>query len=392
MRLCALLLVAPGLALAAPDEALLGKAEGYPACLPRGGERCMVGFWSHMDQFGPAHRVARGAKARELKRAASEPDLGLDAFLAQNRNTGLLVLQGDTIVAERYQYGRKAEDRFASASMAKTVMAMLFGIAVHEKSIRSIDDRADQYVPELKGHPYGATSLRHLLTMSSGVKFDDRGEDASHPDSDSARLINNTVRLQGKGGVSAVTPYNQRLRPAGEKFHYSSGESEVLGLVLRAAVGKPLGDYLSEKIWQPMGAEFDATWLVDPGGFETGYCCLNAALRDYARFGLLLADYGVRDGREIIPSAWVRAATTAESPHLKVGTATQYNGYGYQTWLIHSSEPRFAAFGARGQAIFVDAGRRIVVVHTAVHDLMRDTEGRRQQFALWHDVLAKLSN
>jgi CubicO group peptidase (beta-lactamase class C family) len=372
--------------LAAPDEALLGKAEGYPACLPSKGPACMVGFWSAMDRFGPSHRVAKGAVARPLKRAAAEPDLGLDAFLAQNRNTGLLVLQHDTIVAERYQYGRKAEDRFASASMAKTVLAMLIGIAVAEKRISSLDDRADQYVADLKGHPYGETSLRHLLTMSSGVKFDEEGDTGG----DSAILIANTIALKGKGGASSVAPFTERLRPAGEKFHYSSAESEVLGLALRNAVGKSLAEYLSEKIWQPMGAEADATWLVDPAGFETGYCCINATLRDYARFGLLLANYGARDGRQIIPEHWVRAATTPEAPHLRVGTATRFNGYGYQTWLIHPGEPRFAAFGARGQAIFVDAGRKIVVVHTAVHDYMRDTDARREQFALFNNVLAKL--
>jgi CubicO group peptidase (beta-lactamase class C family) len=385
-------LLFPAIAFAAPDEQLLGKAEGYPACLPSKGPSCLVGFWSAMDKFGPSHRVAKGREVRHLKRAHAGPDLGLDAFLAQNRNTGLLILHGDTILAERYQYARKAADRFASASMAKTVLAMLIGIAISEKKISSIDDRADQYVAELQGHPYGETSLRNLLTMSSGVKFDEGGEDAGDPRSDSSMLIANTVGLQGSGGASSVAPFIERLRPAGEKFHYSSGESEVLGLVLRNAVGQPLAQYLSEKIWRPMGAEFDATWLVDPAGFEAGYCCINAALRDYARFGLLLANYGARDGKQIIPEQWVRAATTPSAPYLKVGVATRYNGYGYQTWLIHPGEPYFAAFGARGQAIFIDAGRKIVVVHTGVHDRMRDTEARREQFALWNNVLAKLSH
>jgi CubicO group peptidase (beta-lactamase class C family) len=382
----------PAITLAAPDEQLLGKAEGYPACPPSQGPSCLVGFWSAMDRFGPSHLVAKGVAVRPLKRAPAEPDLALDAFLAQNRNTGLLILQGDTILAERYQYGRKAEDRFASASMAKTVLAMLIGIAVAEKKIRSLEMTAVQFVPELKGHPYGDTSLRHLLTMSSGVKFDESGDDPSAPGSDSAILLANTVQLKGKGGALSVAAFTRRLRPAGEKFQYSSGESEVLGLVLRNAVDQPLADYLSDKIWRPMGAESDASWLVDPAGFETGYCCLNATLRDYARFGLLLANYGARDGRQIIPEQWVRAATTAQAPHLMVGTATRYNGYGYQTWLIHPGAPQFAAFGARGQAIFVDAGRKIVVVHTAVHEYRRDTDARREQFALWDNILAKLPN
>jgi CubicO group peptidase (beta-lactamase class C family) len=345
-----------------------------------------------MDKFGPYNRVAKADKPRRLDRALNQPDLGINAFLEKNRNTGLLVLQGDIILAERYQYGRTADDRFASASMAKTVLGMLVGVALDEKRIHSLDDQVGLYVDELKNHPYGAITLRDLLTMSSGIKFDEGGENAGDSESDAALLVRNTVALKGKGGVDAVRPYTERVRAPGEKFHYSSGDSEVLGLVLRNAVGKPLATYLAEKIWQPMGAEADATWLVDKAGFETGYCCLNATLRDYGRFGLLLANYGARDGKQIIPEQWVRAATNAQAPHLKIGTATQYNGYGYQTWLIHPGEPRFAAFGARGQAIFIDAARKIVVVHTAVQDRMRDAEARRDQFALWQNIIEKLSN
>ena len=106
-----------------------------------------------------------------------------------------------------------------------------------------------------------------------------------------------------------VATFTRRERPAGEKFSYSSGESQVLGLVLRAAVGKPLTEYLSEKIWQPMGAEADATWLIDAGGYETGYMGINATLRDWGRLGMLLANDGELDGKQIIPAAWVKAAT-----------------------------------------------------------------------------------
>ena len=391
MKLLALLALVPALALAAPDEAQLGRDKDYPACPPRVDPTgCLVGFWSGMDRFGPYHLVTHGAKVQALKRAPREPALGVDEFLARNRNTGLLILQGDTILAERYQYGRKAEDRFASASMAKTVLGMLFGIALQEGRIRSIDDRADRYVPELRGHPYGETRLRDLLTMSSGVKFDEGGEDAGMAESDTSRLMRATVQLQGPGGVDSVLPFDERVRPAGQKFHYSNADSEVLGLVLRNAVGVPLAEYLSVKLWQPMGAEADATWLVDKAGFETGYCCINATLRDYARFGMLLANYGARDGKQIIPAAWVKAATNASAPYLRVGVATPWNGYGYQTWLIHPGEPRFAAFGARGQAIFIDGARKIVVVHTAVHEHMRETDARREQFALWDNVLGRL--
>jgi CubicO group peptidase (beta-lactamase class C family) len=136
--------------------------------------------------------------------------------------------------------------------------------------------------------------------------------------------------------VEAVKPYNARYRRAGTLFAYASVETQVLGLVLRSAVGRPVTDYLQEKIWEPMGAEADATWLIDRSGQEATYCCLNAVLRDYARLGLLLAHDGRLGDRQIIPESWLHAATTvpADSWHLKPYAATPYFGYGYQTWIF----------------------------------------------------------
>ena len=364
------------LALAAPDEDVLLKPKG------------LVDVWSRMDEFNAAHGVQKAATPRPLKRAESVPDLGLDEFLNANRNTGLLVLKGDTILAERYQYGRNAGHRFASASMAKTVLGMLVGIALHEKKIGSLDDRVEQYVPALKGQPYGATTIRHLLTMSSGIQW---RETWSGERDEGIRLVENTIRGRTEGGADAVLEFNRREAPAGTRFYYASGDSEVLGLVLRAAVGQTLATYLSEKIWQPMGAEANATWLVDKGGYETGYCCINATLRDYGRFGLLLANGGAVDGKQIIPAEWVKAATTASAPYLRVGFATANNGYGYQTWLT-DRDGRFAALGVRGQAIFVDPASKLVVVHTAVWIESRDTAARGEQFRLWGRLLNTLSN
>jgi CubicO group peptidase (beta-lactamase class C family) len=347
----------------------------------------LLDLWSRMDELHAARGVQKPAAPRELKRA---PDAAVgkvvDAFLAENQNTGLVVLRGDAILAERYQYGRGEGDRFSSASVAKTVLAMLVGIALHEKKISSIDDLASTYIPELKGHPYGETSIRHLLTMSSGMAEREN------------QLIANTLRQGSAGGVNTILDFNQREAPAGTRFRYNSADSQVLGLVLIHATKKPLADYLSEKIWQPMGAEAHATWIVDKGGFETGFCCINARLRDFARFGMLLASYGRLDGRQIIPEAWVKAATTPEAPHLRVGTATPNNGYGYQTWILGnkdrhpraSGDPVFAAFGLHGQAIFIDPASRVVVVHAAAWDDGNDRTARGRQFRLFESILARV--
>ena len=364
---------------------MLGQSRGYPACGLRGAflvERCFVGGFSHLDELTAAHRVAKADSPMPLV-PAPDPSLGAATFMERNRNTGLLVLSGASILAEHYQYGRGPADRLTSMSMAKTVLGMLFGIALAEGRIGSLDDTAAKYVPELAGEPYGETKLRELLTMSSGVRFSETyaGRD------DIARLSLRALFHEGPGGAANVRGFTQRDAPAGTRFHYSSAESEVLGLVLRAAVGMPLAGYLSEKIWRPMGAEADATWVVDAAGYEIGYLGINATLRDWGRFGLLLANYGELNGRRIIPEAWVREATHAPAPHLRVGVAMPHNGYGYQTWLV-DEKGRFAALGLHGQAIFVDPETKLVIVHTAVHRAA-DLPSRSAQFRFFYSTLAR---
>jgi len=377
----------------------------------------MVELWSRMDEFHAARGVRKADKPRELKRPAPAPGGGaapspeidklVDDFMDAHPNTGLMVLKGDTVLAERYQYDRTAQNRFESASVAKTVLGMLVGIAIQEKKIASIEDKAEKYVPDLKGHPYGETSIRHLLTMSSGIQFT---EYPLATRDEGRKLINNTIFRKTEGGADAVKEFDRREAPAGTRFNYASADSEVLGLVLAKATGQPVATYLSEKIWQPMGAEANATWLVDKGGYEATYCCLNAVLRDFARFGVLLANYGALDGKQIIPAEWVKAATTPSAPYLAVGVATPYNGYGYQTWILGDGRPRansirdggsptsalvgspmFAAFGVRGQAIFIDGASKLVVVHTAVWPDGSDQNERAAQFQLWFTLLAKTS-
>ena len=258
--------------------------------------------------------IRRASAPSRLARVNSEPTLRyefedetrtLDDYLARNPATGLLIARGETILIERYQYGRNDRHRFTSWSMAKTVTSMLVGIAIAEGHIRSVDDPAAAYLPALADTEYGHTSLRHLLQMSSGVRF---VEEYSGRD-DVTRLVADTFRQVGPGGVDAVTPFNVRAAPSSTRFYYASVETQVLGLVLRSAVGRPVADYLQEKIWAPIGAEADATWLIDRSGQEATYCCINAVLRDYARLGLLLAHDGNWRGRQLIPAAWIEDAT-----------------------------------------------------------------------------------
>jgi CubicO group peptidase (beta-lactamase class C family) len=382
----------PRFAASGPDADAYGESLGYPK-----GDRTsyfrlpsLVGSHSHLDEIFEGRLVRKAPAPSALARSRTEPSvswqfqgqmLTLDDYLARNPTTGLLLARGDTILVERYQYGRTDHDRLTSWSMAKTVTAMLVGVAVAEGRIRSIDDPAAAYVPALEGTEYGRTSLRHLLQMSSGVRFVEQytGTD------DVTRLALDTFMLAGGGGVPAVTQFNDRVAPGGSRFSYASVETQVLGIVLRAATGRPVAEYLQEKIWQPIGAEADATWLVDRSGQEATFCCLNAVLRDYARLGLLLAHEGNWRGRQLIPAAWVLEATTksAAPPHLWPGTATPFYGYGYQTWIFPGEQRQFALLGVRGQAIYVDPASRLVMVHTAVRRQPSGDPRGREAVALW---------
>ena len=382
-------------AFAAPDEEALGKAEGYPVCprSPQWETRCLVGSMSHYDQVFPARTVAAGAKTRPLMRSETEPAIrymyqsqsrGLADYLARNRTTGLLILKGDTILVERYQYDRKPEQRMVSHSMAKTIVAMLVGVALSEGKIQSIDDPSEKYVSELKGTPYGQTALRHLLSMSSGVQF----AEGYTGNSGLATLFRLSALGESDGGPATVMPFRTRERAPGERFHYSSAETQVLGLVVRAATGKPLAEYLSEKIWQPMGAEADASWIIDKGGYEVAYIGVNVRLRDYARLGMLLGNDGALDGRPIIPASWVREATTPPAAQFQPGQMSPFFGYGYQTWILSGNQRQFVLRGLRGQAVFVDPKSKLVMVHTAAREI---ADPGMELIQLWSGVVQSLA-
>jgi len=382
-----------------PDADDFGARDGYPL-----GDRAsffrvpfLVGSQSHLDEIFPGRVVKRAATPSTLARAASEPALryeyqrqgfGLDDYLARNPATGLLIAKDDTILVERYQYGRTDHDRFTSWSMAKTITSMLIGVAIAEGRIGSVDDPAAKYVPGLADVEYGRTSLRHLLQMSSGVRFVEQYV----PGDDVSKLAMGTFIQRGPGGVGAVTEFNERAVAPGTKFSYASVETEVLGLVLAAAVGRTVSEYLQEKIWQPIGAEADASWIIDRSGQEVTFCCFNAVLRDYARLGLLLAHEGNWRGKQLIAASWIRDATSvrADQPHLRPGTATPFFGYGYQTWIFPGERRMFALLGVRGQSIYIDPASHLVMVTTAVRKLPVDP-GVAENGALWRAVTRDLA-
>ena len=360
-----------------PSAEAYGQAQGYP--VPAKGsaflgmpQEFLVGLHSRYDQVRPVRAVPTSGTPSPLKRAASQitPIYAYDGriktihdYLAGHPTTGLLIARDDTILFEHYQYARTDRDRFASWSMAKTVLGMLVGIAVSEGAIKSIDDPAANYVPELAGSEYGTTPIRALLQMSSGVAF----SETYQPGDDVSELGKAVFSANGPGGLAAVKQFNKRGAPPGTNFNYSSADSTVLGLVLRRAVGVPLSEYLSTRIWKKLGAEADAGWDVDPSGQEITFCCMVATLRDWARLGLMLANDGAWNGQQIVPRQWVLDATTVvPSSHLAAGERTGPTGYGYQVWVSQGERRRFNLMGIRGQHMTVDAAAKLVMVHTAV--------------------------
>lgn len=375
-----------------------GRNEGYPACTGMAyvrEDRCRVWALSHFDTVFPARIIAAPKTPSVLARAASEPSISytfagqtltLDQYLERQPVTGFLIAKGDTILVERYQYARTDKHRLTSFSMAKTITALLIGIALEEGAIRSIDDLAEIYVPDLKGTEYGRTPIKALLQMSSGVSFSEVYSDTA---SDIWTLSRLTIQQEPEGSLQAVKRFNRRYAQPGKSFHYASAESLVLGLVLAGATARKVSDYAREKLWEPLGAEADASWGVDATGQEVTYAFFNAVLRDWARLGLMLAHDGTWNGKRIVPRAWLLASTSIapEDSHLKLGWI--WAGYGYQIWLVPGGNRMFALRGARGQFVLVDPETKLVLVQTAVN-YMGNPMADQELLALWAAVSSEL--
>ena len=367
-----------------------GQKDGYPSC--KGidyvdQKRCRVGALSRYDTLFPARTISAPKQSIPLARAAQRTrhsvcfaglKLTLDDYLNRQPVTGLLIAKDDTILVERYQYGRNEADRMTSFSMAKTLVGLLIGVALKEGAIASVDDLAETYVPGLKDTEYGRTPIKALLLMSSGVAF---SEDYGSRSSDINKLARLTIEPGSPGSLSAVKQFNTRLSPPGARFSYSSAESLVLGLVLAAATKRTVSDYAAEKLWQPMGAEADATWNIDGTGQEITFAYVNAVLRDWARLGLMLANHGNWNGKQVVPTDWLTASAADAFP-----TNSPLAKYGYQIWYSADTR-RFSLQGIRGQFVFVDPDLKLVLVQTA---LSGDQPATVELFTLWNALRAQV--
>ncbi|WP_447756103.1 serine hydrolase domain-containing protein [Sphingopyxis fribergensis] len=346
---CALALVAPMGASARE----LPKAEGL---LRWSGDDQVAGF-RNIDAIFPTRVVKRGKTVKLLPLAPEQISpvyrLGdesgsVDDYMARDRIAGLLVISKGRIVLEKYGQGQTPADRWISFSIAKSVTSTLLGAAISDGKIGSVDDLVTAYIPELKGSAYDGVTLRQVLAMRSGAQWN---EDYVDPDSDVGRIAASMAANKGASLIGLMAGRARAAEP-GSRFLYSTGESNMVGIIVSRAVGEPLADYLSRKIWAPYGMESDASWLTD-GGTEIGGCCVNMTLRDYGRFGQFMLDGGVVGGESILPPGWISEATSSQS-------GPGETPYGYQWWIPRPGT--YAALGIFGQAIYTNPAQGLIIV------------------------------
>jgi CubicO group peptidase (beta-lactamase class C family) len=280
--------------------------------------------------------------------------LDVDAFMQGQRSAGLMIVHDGKVRLERYGLGFDAGGRWTSFSVAKSLTSTLVGAAVRDGHIKSMDDKVSDYIQEMKGSAYDDVSVRQLLTMTSGIRWN---EDYGDPSSDVARFNNH----RPEPGVDALVSYLRQLpraAPAGTRWLYSTGETNLVGILVSRATRRPLSDYLSEKVWLPAGMEQQATWILSKTGQEISGCCIQAATRDFARFGQFILGGARVNGQSILPDGWLDQATTT-----RTGINIPGRGYGYQWWTYDDGS--FAARGIFGQGIFIDPKRKLVVATNA---------------------------
>ena len=286
----------------------------------------------------------------------------VDTFLEETRTTALLVIKEGKIVYESYpledQQGGGQDARRISWSMAKSFLSAVFGVAYKDGLIKSLDDAVTDYVPELKGTAYDGVPIRHVLNMASGVKFN---EDYLDFNSD----INKMGRVLAIGGSmdEFAASLKESERESGKQRHYVSIDTHVLGMVLRAATGKPARQYLNEKLWSKMGVEHEIYYVTDEEGIDFVLGGLNMRTRDYARFGQLFLQDGYWLGEPVIPKDWVRESTRDSAPASK----DDGMGYAYQWWVPKRANDEFFAIGVYGQYIYINRVANMVVVKNSAH-------------------------
>jgi CubicO group peptidase (beta-lactamase class C family) len=327
-----------------------------------------VNTFRHIDKLFPSRIVPHGKAPYPLPRSRQPLTnvsfttggqvYSLNDYLSQNRVSGLLVIKNGQIALENYRLGNTDRTRWVSWSLVKSISSTLLGAAIKDGYIGSLDEPVTKYLPQLAHSAYAGVSIRNLVQMASGVGWNEAYTD---PNSDRRHMLE--LQIQGRpGAILSFMGTLPRVAPPGARWNYSTGETHVLGALLRSAVKRPLSQYLSEKIWAKFGMEADATWwLESPGGLEVGGSGLSATLRDYGRFGEFVIRGGKAGGEQVVPAGWF---PDAGLPKRVGGRLTDY---GYMWWSFGPSagpihQDAFEAIGIFGQFIYINPRHNVVIV------------------------------
>lgn len=377
-------------------------AEDYPI----GGRSSMwddpyiIGSYRHLGEIYASRLVPRASQPSELPRGEQIEfpayDLrgtprDLEDYVLRARTTGLIVLKNGKVVYERYWFGADEHSLFTSMSVAKSITSTLVGFAVGDGLIKSVDDPISDYLPELKGSGYEGVPIKAVLQMSSGVDFT---EDYDSAMSDSTRMWNKSLVYNNTPIIDFVRKVKRSREPFAT-FNYAGVEPVALGWLVSRVTGKTLSDYLAEKMWGPVGMEADANWVTDGRGAdaaEAAFCCFNATLRDYARFGLLMAQDGVWQGKRLLPANWVAEATRPDRPQVQPGKlyAGYQMGYQYQWWTFPGEDHAFTGQGVNGQFVYVNPAENLVIVMTSVWKDWWSDDLEAHTYAIFDSFAAKL--
>ncbi|HEY9092917.1 serine hydrolase [Parasphingorhabdus sp.] len=342
-----------------------------------------------MDILTPSRTIEAGVEPRILAQGKSLPaeftvdgkTLSVDQYMDDQRAAGMVILHDGKIRLEEYRMDFGKDDRWTSFSVAKSLVSTMVGAAIKDGFIKSIDDPLTDYIPELKGSGYDGVTVEQLLTMTSGVKWN---EDYDDPKSDVA-LFNNTKPVDG---IDPIIVYMRTLKnevEPGSRWQYNTGETNLIGVLVAKATGKTLSEYLSEKIWAPYGMSQDAEWLLNEGGKEIGGCCISATVRDYALFGQFAMNGGKIGDKAIVPDGWFAKAGTKQED---IGIPGR--GYGYQWWTFDDGS--FAAQGIFGQGIFIDPVRKLVIASNGNWPSASPDTHKNQRIAFYHAVQTYLDS
>jgi CubicO group peptidase (beta-lactamase class C family) len=321
--------------------------------------------YRNVDRMFATRTIRRGNSVLQLERGqeispryqAGQEVHGVDAYMNRANVAGLLVIRHEKIVLERYSLGLEENVRWSSMSMIKSLTATLVGAALQQGAIANLDDAVSKYIPALRGCAYDAVTIRNLITMSSGVRWNEDYTDRSSDVNRYSKSLGDKV----PGGVLALMRSLKAEHRPGSQFNYNTGDTYVLGSLISAATGKTLADYMSEMIWSRLGMEFDAFYTLESDdGQEIGGSRAGIALRDFGRFGVFLLRNGVVDGTPVLPADRVEHAG---HPAFVLDAATNRygaTGYGYSWWL--DPDGSMVAVGFAGQSLYVNRKNKVVIV------------------------------